>query len=122
MPPKPLRQEEDNQPERAGEPLPYTLAELRAVVAQALSAGTCPYCAGQITVASYSIDHLNPISRDGDFSIGNIVVCDLRCNKIKGNLIDHEFLRLTGFLAEYPPEVAKDMLARLYGGGLVRRR
>jgi 5-methylcytosine-specific restriction endonuclease McrA len=122
MPPKPLRQEEDNQTERAGSPLPYTLAEMRAVVAQALSAGTCPYCAGPLTVANFSIDHHNPISRDGDFSIGNIVVCDLRCNKIKGKLTDCEFQRFTAFLAQFPPEVGKDVLVRLYAGGRFLRR
>jgi hypothetical protein len=111
-----------HQTERAGSPLPYTLAEMRAVVAHALSVGTCPYCAGPLTVANFSIDHHNPISRDGDFSIGNIVVCDLRCNKIKGNLNDHEFLQFIGFLAKFPPEVGKDVLARLYAGGCFRRR
>ena len=78
-----------HQTERAGSPLLYTLAEMRAVVAQALSAGTCPYCAGPLTVANFSVDHSNPISRDGDFSISDILVCDLRCDKIKGKLNDH---------------------------------
>ena len=80
MPPKPLRQEKDNQTERAGEPLPYTLAEVRAVVTEALAAGTCPYCGWALTEANFSVDHHNPISRDGDFSIGNILVCHLGCN------------------------------------------
>jgi hypothetical protein len=35
-----------HQTERAGSPLSSTLAELRAVVAQALAAGTCSYCVG----------------------------------------------------------------------------
>ena len=94
MPPKPLRQEEDNQTERAGKPLPYTLAKLRAVVTEAIAAGTCPCCDWALTEANFSVDHHNPISRDGDFSIGNILVCHLRCNKIKGNLTSHEFLHL----------------------------
>jgi hypothetical protein len=111
-----------HQTERADSPLPYTLAEMRAVVAQALIASTCPYCAGLLTVANFSIDHHSPISRDGQFSIGNILVCDLRCNKIKGNLNDREFLRLTGFLAPFPPEVGKDIFRRLYAGGRFMRR
>jgi 5-methylcytosine-specific restriction endonuclease McrA len=111
-----------HQTERAGSPLPFTLAEMRAVVAQALSVGTCTYCAGPLTVANFSIDHHNPISRGGDFSFGNIVVCDPRCNKIKGNLNDHEFLHLMAFLAHFPLEVGKDVRARLYAGGRVMRR
>jgi hypothetical protein len=95
---------------------------LRAVVAQALSAATSPYCGGPLTVANFSIDHHNPISRGGDFSIGNTLVCHLRCNKIKGNLTSHEFQHLTPFLAHFPPEVSKDVLARLYAGGRFCRR
>jgi 5-methylcytosine-specific restriction endonuclease McrA len=111
-----------HQTARAGEPLPYTLAELRAVVTEALAAGTCPYCGWALTETNFSVDHHNPISRDGDFSIANILVCHLRCNKIKGNLTSHEFLHLTAFLAHFPPEVGKDVLARLYAGGRVMRR
>jgi hypothetical protein len=95
---------------------------MRAIVAPALSAGICPYYAGPLTVANFSVDHHNPISRDGDFSIGNILVCHLRYNKIKGNLTSHEFLHLTAFLAHFPPEVGKVVLARLYAGGQFMRR
>jgi HNH endonuclease len=85
---------------------------LRAVVTEALAAGTYPYCGWALNEANFSVDHHNPISRDGDFTIGNILVCHLRCNKIKGNLTSHEFLHL----AQFPPEVGKDVLARLYAG------
>jgi hypothetical protein len=94
---------------------------LRAVVTEALAAGTCPCCGWALNEANFSVDHHNPISRDGDFAIGNILVCHLRCNKIKGNLTSHE-LHLTAFLAHFPPEVGKDVLARLYAGGRVVRR
>jgi hypothetical protein len=107
---------------RAGTPLQYTLADLRAVVAQALATGSCPYCAGPLTMANFSVDHPNPISRDGEFSIGNTLVCDLRCNKIKGNLNSREYLCLSAFLAQFPPEVGKDVLARLYAGARFMRR
>jgi len=111
-----------HQKERAGEPLPYTLAELRAVVTEALATGTCPYCGWALTEANFSVAPHNPISRDGDFSIGNILVCHLRCNKIKGNLTSHEFRHLAAFLAQFPPEVGKDVFARLYAGGRFMRR
>jgi hypothetical protein len=75
-----------------------------------------------LTVANFSVDHHNPISRDRDFSIDNIIVCDLRCNRIKGNLKNHDFLDLTAFLARFPPDVARDVLARLYAGGRLMRR
>ena len=63
--------------------------------------------AGPLTVANFSIDHHNPISGGGDFSIGNIFVCDMRRNKIKANLNHREFLRLTAFIAQLPQEVGK---------------
>jgi hypothetical protein len=62
-----------HQTEGAGAPLPYTLADLRAVVTEALAAGTCPYCGWGLNEANFSVDYHNPISRDGDFSIGNIL-------------------------------------------------
>jgi hypothetical protein len=71
-----------HQTERAGEPLPYTLAEMRVIVNEALLDGTCPYCGWALNEGNFSVDHHHPISRDGDFSIGNILVCHLRCNKI----------------------------------------
>jgi hypothetical protein len=47
---------------------------LRAVVTEALAAVTCPYCGWTLTEANFSFDHHNPISRGGDFSIGNTLV------------------------------------------------
>jgi 5-methylcytosine-specific restriction endonuclease McrA len=95
---------------------------MRAVVTEALAAGTCHYCGWALTETNFSVDHHHPISRDGAFSIANILVCHLRCNKIKGNLTSHEFLHFAAFLAQFPPEVAKDVLARLYAGGRFMRR
>ena len=48
------------------------------------------------------IHWLGSSSRDGDFYIGNILVCHLRCNKIKGKLTSHEFLHLAAFPARFP--------------------
>lgn len=70
----------------------------------------------------FSVDHHNPISRGGDLSIGNILAGGLRCNKIEGDLNNHEFLSLTVFHAQVPPEVGKDVFARLYAGGRFMRR
>ena len=99
--------------------LPYTLEEFRA---RAKLAETCPYCGGPITTKNLSTDHAIPIARGGSAAIANLVFCDLRCNKIKGKLSDCEFLRLTALLAQFPPEVGKDVLARLYAGGRFMRR
>jgi hypothetical protein len=111
-----------HQTERAGSPLSYTLADMRAVVAQALSAGTCPYCAGAVTVANFSVDHHNPISRDGGFlHRQHFGLRPSLRQAYKGNLKNHEFLRLTAFLAEFPPEAGKNLFARLYAGGRIMR-
>src|SRR5260221_4403565 len=56
-----------HQTERAGEPLPYTLAELRVVVNEAIAAGTCPYCGWALAETNFSVDHHHPISRDRAF-------------------------------------------------------
>ena len=84
-----------HQAERAGGCLPCTLEQLREVVKAAFMTG-CPYCGGSISVANFSIDHVTPITRGGTFHLTNIVVADLRCNKIKGQMTPEEFVALTG--------------------------
>ena len=78
---------------------------------------------GLVRPASASADPATPITRGGTFHLTNIVVTDLRCNKIKGQMTPEEFVALTAALASFGPTARKDVFARLYAGGrFIRRR
>ncbi len=106
-----------HQRNRASGKIPYSLDELRAVIQQALTAGRCPYCGDALTEANFSIDHQQPISSGGTFAMNNIIVCDLRCNKIKGQMAIQEFVILNATLQTFSEIARKDIYARLYSGG-----
>src|SRR5436309_90505 len=53
---------------KAGQQLDYSLADLRAWVRHKLDTGdACWYCNQPLQVATFSVDHCEPISRGGNF-------------------------------------------------------
>lgn len=56
------------------------------------TAKRCPYCWHQMKSKDKSLDHMEPISRGGKHSIGNVIVCCLRCNMRKRDLPFHDWL------------------------------
>lgn len=51
----------------------------------------CSYCDSVLTFESATRDHILPIARGGDDSIGNIAVACLRCNRKKWKRTPEEF-------------------------------
>lgn len=47
--------------------------------------GACAYCRGKFPEVRFSIDHVVPLSRGGEDSIGNIVPACLPCNQSKSS-------------------------------------
>lgn len=45
----------------------------------------CHYCSKQLTRFSATLDHIQPVSKGGDNSIGNLVTSCLHCNAERGN-------------------------------------
>lgn len=45
----------------------------------------CRYCGKQVTRFSATLDHIQPISRGGDNSYGNLITSCLHCNSRRGN-------------------------------------
>ncbi len=41
---------------------------------------TCRYCSKQLTRFSATLDHIQPVSKGGDHSFGNLITACLRCN------------------------------------------
>jgi len=45
----------------------------------------CHYCGKQLTRFSATLDHIQPVSKGGDNSFGNLVTSCLHCNSRRGN-------------------------------------
>ena len=45
----------------------------------------CRYCQKQLTRFSATLDHIQPVSKDGDNSYDNLVTACLHCNSQRGN-------------------------------------
>lgn len=45
----------------------------------------CHYCQKQLTRFTATLDHIQPVSRGGDNSLGNLVTACLHCNSRRGN-------------------------------------
>jgi len=102
--------------EKAGATLDFNLAELRAAVF--LRIGTnCEHCQQPITVGNFSVDHREPTSRGGSFSISNTDIVCLRCNQIKGALTRAEFDGLMQCIAGWNEQARRSLFARLRAGG-----
>jgi len=104
--------------EKAGATLDFDLTEMRAAVF--LRIGTnCEHCQQPITVGNFSVDHREPTSRGGSFSIRNTDIVRLRCNQIKGALTRAEFDGLMQCIAGWNQHAKRSLLARLRAGGMV---
>jgi len=97
--------------------LPYTLEQLRTVVAQGLERPCC-YCHGKLTIKRLTPDHKASIASGGSWDLANLAMCCQSCQWQKGRLSDVEFRRLLRFCAKYlTPDSATDLKRRLSVGG-----
>jgi 5-methylcytosine-specific restriction endonuclease McrA len=51
----------------------------------------CVYCAVCLEHATATLDHVYPRAHGGNDAPGNLVVSCARCNRLKGDLLPHEF-------------------------------
>lgn len=57
----------------------------------------CRYCGDMITRKEATVDHIIPLSKGGSNDKANLVICCLRCNKKKGDVMPQMLLsRLAG--------------------------
>lgn len=63
-----------------------------------LNAVQCPYCRAPIDILSLTLDHVQPRSAGGEFTLKNTQVCCKDCNERKGNLTHDGFDDLLGFM------------------------
>lgn len=62
----------------------YNVAENREKIFER-DAFQCHYCQKQLTRFTATLDHIQPVSRGGDNSIGNLVTACLHCNSRRGS-------------------------------------
>ncbi len=97
------------------------LEQIRVIVQSAIRGRACRYCGEGITEKNFSIDHLTPLERGGEWRLRNLQVITKGCNTAKGRLTHEEFSRLMSVLREFPPEVMREVLGRLKAGASVIR-
>lgn len=53
----------------------------------------CVYCGSLLDLSFATIDHVVPVARGGAHVPGNLVVACAPCNRLKGDMLPHEFFR-----------------------------
>jgi 5-methylcytosine-specific restriction endonuclease McrA len=56
----------------------------------------CVYCGHHLDAMAATLDHVYPVARGGAHAPGNIVAACAPCNRMKGDMLPHEFF------ARYP--------------------
>jgi 5-methylcytosine-specific restriction endonuclease McrA len=51
----------------------------------------CVYCATPLVLECATLDHVHPVARGGTHAPGNLVTACGPCNRLKGDLLPHEF-------------------------------
>ncbi|MGH7663724.1 MAG: HNH endonuclease [Gemmatimonadaceae bacterium] len=51
----------------------------------------CVYCASQLVPEIATLDHVHPLARGGGSAPGNLVSACAACNRLKGDMLPHEF-------------------------------
>jgi 5-methylcytosine-specific restriction endonuclease McrA len=51
----------------------------------------CVYCACHLHLDNATLDHVYPLARGGTHAPGNLVTACERCNRLKGDMLPHEF-------------------------------
>ncbi|HEX4932894.1 MAG TPA: HNH endonuclease [Gemmatimonadaceae bacterium] len=51
----------------------------------------CVYCAERLALEDATLDHVYPLARGGNHAPGNVVTACARCNRLKGDMLPHEF-------------------------------
>lgn len=67
--------------------------------------GKCIYCGREVPLSDATVDHLNPRSKQGKNSIGNLVMACKPCNSLLRNFTNiHE---LNGYIKQVTPLIIK---------------
>lgn len=77
----------------------------------------CAYCGKKVSPLTFSLDHMDPLSRGGENRQRNLALCCDPCNRAKGSLDREEFVLLLGALGSIGDYAKTNVLARLKAAG-----
>jgi 5-methylcytosine-specific restriction endonuclease McrA len=98
--------------------LEYSLEEFRLWLADKW--GMCSYCGRILSCEEWSVDHMMPVSRNGDHKLRNLTIACKPCNESKGNMSGDEFMDLLNLMQNWNLAARSSLLARLRTGGKYR--
>ncbi len=101
----------------------YTREELKAWIEHWISdpCPFCPYCGCRLSEKNFSVDHSQPLTRNGGYALENLTVCCKPCNTAKGILTRDEFTQLSELARSWPDCAANNLFGRLKAGGIIVR-
>lgn len=76
----------------------------------------CAYTSDKLKLSELEIDHIKPLSLDGDLGFDNLCVTSKRINGIKGDMTNGDFLKLLDLLDDMTEHSKKSVMTRLYAG------
>jgi 5-methylcytosine-specific restriction endonuclease McrA len=92
-----------------------TVEELRELVYESYGK-KCKYCDKILTIKTFVVDHIIPISKNGSSNIDNLQIICKTSNSMKGSLPETQFHMLLDWLETVPEELKKDISIRLARG------
>lgn len=75
--------------------LPIRISQKRRLLHK-LQSGLCYYCREFTTLENWTVEHRQPLARGGTNGGGNTIGACSRCNHLKGNKTEQEFIDATG--------------------------
>ena len=51
----------------------------------------CVYCGSPLDFENATLDHVHPLAKGGTHNPGNLVLACARCNRLKSDMLPHEF-------------------------------
>ncbi len=104
--------------------LPFTLADFRDWLEGKFGKdgeARCEYSGEMILVENFQVDHRRPISRGGDFSLGNLALCTEKHNLRKGNMTKAEYSIFCSLVCTHLPYEVQDSIWKRLECGDVQR-
>ena len=104
--------------------LPHpSLDELSGFIELELTNSVCIYCKEELTIKEISLDHKYPLSRAGTNSLDNLQIICKKCNRLKSDLTNFEFVSFLDYLRHIPVEAKNSIIKRLgMGSAMYGRR
>ena len=92
------------------------MEELRKMFYESYGKG-CRYCDKKMTLRNMVCDHVIPLAKNGDSTVGNLQLICKSCNTRKGPLDEGDFIDLMSWVETLKDETKEYVLRKLAKGG-----